>query len=95
MELLGDLAAAALVPEDDRPGGIVRVTLIGQQQVRAFARPPAPGPRIAMASRAGRDACPEELDNQLVGAFLARCAARTWWTQTIAFTTVHARTSGS
>ncbi len=35
------------------------------------------------------------LDNQLVDAFLARCADRTWWTQTIAFTAVHARTPRS
>jgi SAM-dependent methyltransferase len=34
-----------------------------------------------------------ELDDQLVNAFLARCADRSWWTQTIAFTIVHARTS--
>lgn len=36
-----------------------------------------------------------KLDNQLVDAFLARCADDTWWTQTIAFTAVHARTPGS
>ena len=30
-----------------------------------------------------------------VNAFLARCADRTWWTQAIAFTAVHARTPGS
>jgi hypothetical protein len=36
-----------------------------------------------------------KLDNQLVDASLARCADRTWWTQTIAFTAVHARTPGS
>jgi SAM-dependent methyltransferase len=36
-----------------------------------------------------------KLDGQLVDAFLARCADRTWWTQTIAFTAVRARTPGS
>ncbi len=33
-----------------------------------------------------------KLHNELVDAFLARCADRSWWTQTIAFTAVHART---
>lgn len=36
-----------------------------------------------------------KLENQLIDAFLARCADDTWWTQTIAFTAVHARTPGS
>jgi SAM-dependent methyltransferase len=36
-----------------------------------------------------------KLDSQLVDAFLARCADRSWWTQTIAFTAVYARTPAS
>jgi SAM-dependent methyltransferase len=36
-----------------------------------------------------------KLDGQLVDAFLARCADRSWWTQTIAFTAVQARAPGS
>ena len=32
-----------------------------------------------------------KLDRQLIDLFLARCADPTWWTQTIAFTAVHAR----
>jgi hypothetical protein len=36
-----------------------------------------------------------KLDSQLVDAFLARCADHSWWTQTIAFTAVHARTPAS
>jgi SAM-dependent methyltransferase len=32
-----------------------------------------------------------KLDDRLVDAFLARCADPEWWTQTIAFTAVHAR----
>jgi hypothetical protein len=31
------------------------------------------------------------LDDALVDAFLAHCADPRWWTQTIAFTAVHAR----
>jgi hypothetical protein len=31
------------------------------------------------------------LDDGLVDRFLARCADPRWWTQTIAFTAVHAR----
>jgi SAM-dependent methyltransferase len=31
------------------------------------------------------------LDDELIDAFLARCADPRWWTQTIAFTAVHAR----
>jgi hypothetical protein len=40
---LGD-GMADLPATQRHPGGIVRVTLIGQQQVPAFARPHAPGP---------------------------------------------------
>jgi SAM-dependent methyltransferase len=36
-----------------------------------------------------------KLDRHLVDAFLARCADRSWWTQTIAFTAVHARAPAS
>jgi SAM-dependent methyltransferase len=36
-----------------------------------------------------------KLDSQLVDAFLARCADRSWWTQTIAFTVVHGRMPAS
>src|SRR5262245_64129179 len=57
-------------------------------------RPPR-GPWIAMASRADRDACPEELDSQLASPFPACCADRTWWTLTIAVTAVHTRAPGS
>jgi 2-polyprenyl-3-methyl-5-hydroxy-6-metoxy-1,4-benzoquinol methylase len=32
-----------------------------------------------------------KLDDELIKAFLARCADPNWWTQTIAFTAVHAR----
>jgi hypothetical protein len=32
-----------------------------------------------------------KLDDALVEAFLGRCADPNWWTQTIAFTAVHAR----
>jgi SAM-dependent methyltransferase len=35
-----------------------------------------------------------KLDDRLVGGFLARCADPGWWTQTIAFTAVHARAPG-
>jgi hypothetical protein len=34
------------------------------------------------------------LDDRLVDGFLARCADPRWWTQTIAFTAVHARAPG-
>jgi 2-polyprenyl-3-methyl-5-hydroxy-6-metoxy-1,4-benzoquinol methylase len=34
------------------------------------------------------------LDGQLIDRFLAHCADPRWWTQTIAFTAVHARASG-
>jgi SAM-dependent methyltransferase len=34
------------------------------------------------------------LDDRLVEAFLTRCADHAWWTQTIAFTAVRARTPG-
>jgi SAM-dependent methyltransferase len=36
-----------------------------------------------------------ELDNQLVDRFLVHCADPAWWTQTIAFTAVHARAPGA
>jgi hypothetical protein len=36
-----------------------------------------------------------KLDSELVDAFLARSRDRAWWTQTIAFTAVHARTPES
>lgn len=32
-----------------------------------------------------------ELDQRSIDAFLAHCADPSWWTQTIAFTAVHAR----
>jgi len=35
-----------------------------------------------------------KLDDRLVDGFLARCADPGWWTQTIAFTAVHARAPG-
>jgi len=35
-----------------------------------------------------------KLDAELVGAFLAHCANPAWWTQTVAFTAVHARAPG-
>jgi hypothetical protein len=35
-----------------------------------------------------------KLDDQLIDGFLARCADPRWWTQTIAFTAVHARAPG-
>jgi hypothetical protein len=35
------------------------------------------------------------LDDGLIDAFLAHCADPAWWTQTIAFTAVHARASES
>jgi SAM-dependent methyltransferase len=35
-----------------------------------------------------------KLDDQLIDSFLARCADTCWWTQTIAFTAVHARAPG-
>ena len=35
------------------------------------------------------------LDDRLVDGFLARCADPGWWTQTIAFTAVHARAPGA
>jgi hypothetical protein len=34
------------------------------------------------------------LDGQLIDRFLAHCADPRWWTQTIAFTAVHARAPG-
>ena len=34
------------------------------------------------------------LDDRLVDRFLAQCADEHWWTQTIAFTAVHARAPG-
>ena len=36
-----------------------------------------------------------KLDDVLIEAFLARCADPNWWTQTIAFTAVHARAPAS
>jgi SAM-dependent methyltransferase len=36
-----------------------------------------------------------KLDDALIEAFLARCADPNWWTQTIAFTAVHARALAS
>ena len=36
-----------------------------------------------------------KLNDALVDAFLAQCADPNWWTQTIAFTAVHARAPGS
>jgi len=36
-----------------------------------------------------------KLDDVLIETFLARCADPNWWTQTIAFTAVHARAPGS
>ena len=35
------------------------------------------------------------IDDAIIDAFLAHCADRNWWTQTIAFTAVHARAPGS
>ena len=35
------------------------------------------------------------LDDRLIDRFLAHCADPHWWTQTIAFTAVHARTLGA
>jgi hypothetical protein len=35
-----------------------------------------------------------KVDEGLIDKFLAYCADSNWWTQTIAFTAVHARTSG-
>jgi SAM-dependent methyltransferase len=35
-----------------------------------------------------------KLDDQLIDRFLAHCADSRWWTQTIAFTAVHARAAG-
>ena len=32
-----------------------------------------------------------KLDNESIDTFLAHCADPNWWTQTIAFTAVHAR----
>jgi SAM-dependent methyltransferase len=37
---------------------------------------------------------PGKIDETLVDRFLAYCADTNWWTQTIAFTAVHGRTSG-
>jgi hypothetical protein len=36
-----------------------------------------------------------KLDKALVDKFLAYCADSNWWTQTIAFTAVHGRPSGT
>lgn len=36
-----------------------------------------------------------KLDDDLIDGFLARCADPRWWTQTIAFTAVHARAPGA
>ena len=36
-----------------------------------------------------------KLNDALIDAFLAQCADPNWWTQTIAFTAVHARAPGS
>ena len=36
-----------------------------------------------------------KLDGRMIDAFLAHCADPAWWTQTIAFTAVHARAPGS
>ena len=36
-----------------------------------------------------------KLNDALVDAFLAHCVNPNWWTQTIAFTAVHARAPGS
>jgi SAM-dependent methyltransferase len=36
-----------------------------------------------------------KLDDRLIDAFLAHCADPGWWTQTIAFTAVHARARGA
>jgi hypothetical protein len=36
-----------------------------------------------------------KLNDALVDAFLAQCADPNWWTQTIAFTAIHARAPGS
>ena len=35
-----------------------------------------------------------KLDEELIDKFLVHCADSTWWTQTIAFTAVHSRSSG-
>jgi hypothetical protein len=35
-----------------------------------------------------------KLDEALIDKFLVSCADCTWWTQTIAFTAVHGRSSG-
>ena len=35
-----------------------------------------------------------QLDDRLIDGFLAHCADPGWWTQTIAFTAVHARAPG-
>jgi hypothetical protein len=59
---------------------------------------PAPWARycqLTIIELRGRLVGEGKLDNQLVGAFLARCADRTWWTQMIAFIAVHTRTPGS
>jgi hypothetical protein len=34
------------------------------------------------------------VDDRLIDAFLAHCADPAWWTQTIAFSAVHARAGG-
>ena len=36
-----------------------------------------------------------ELNDALIDAFLVQCADPNWWTQTIAFTAVHARAPDS
>ena len=49
---LGDGVADAAAAQG-RAGGVMGVALVGQQQVRALARPPAAAARTAMASRTG------------------------------------------
>jgi hypothetical protein len=39
----------------------------------------------------GRLVASGELDDRSIDAFLGHCGDPAWWTQTIAFTTVHAR----
>jgi hypothetical protein len=55
---------------------------------------PASSRQLTITELRGRLVGEGKLGNQLADAFLTRCAGRTWWTQTIAFTAAHARTPG-
>jgi hypothetical protein len=72
-----------------------------REQVIDYQLGRTPAPRLAalglgqLAGTAETAVYSGRLDDQLIDRFLAHCADPGWWTQTIAFTAVHARAPGA